>query len=275
MPSVGDGLDGTHLCRFLQPRASIIEVHCFRPPRPNGIPMAAAAVSRGSRGAEGVEGNVHASRAWKGNDSQRASAAPASFFPRTFKERFSLFAIRSSPVARSVTAALAKSEEREATSECSSTTNTAAASAICVSPSPTAATTSASTAARASDGPQFPELPIADYLRMARVFVGLGITKVRLTGGEPLLRKGLVEMVRELGRHAHRGRPAARHRHHHQRPSAGRVGAAAGRRRPVARDRFDGRGRSASASPASRACRTATNACWPECAPRNAPASAR
>src|SRR5271169_1721643 len=47
-------------------------------------------------------------------------------------------------------------------------------------------------------GPQFPEMPIADYLRMARIFVGLGITKVRLTGGEPLLRKGLVEMVREL-----------------------------------------------------------------------------
>ncbi len=48
-------------------------------------------------------------------------------------------------------------------------------------------------------GPQFPEMPIADYLRMARVFVGLGITKVRLTGGEPLLRRGLVEMVRDLG----------------------------------------------------------------------------
>ncbi|HLI63205.1 MAG TPA: GTP 3',8-cyclase MoaA [Terriglobales bacterium] len=49
-----------------------------------------------------------------------------------------------------------------------------------------------------NDGPQFAEMPIADYLRIARVFVGLGITKVRLTGGEPLLRKGLVEMVREL-----------------------------------------------------------------------------
>ncbi len=49
-----------------------------------------------------------------------------------------------------------------------------------------------------NDGPQFPEMPIADYLRIARVFVSLGITKVRLTGGEPLLRKGLVEMVREL-----------------------------------------------------------------------------
>ena len=50
-----------------------------------------------------------------------------------------------------------------------------------------------------NDGPQFPEMPIADYLRMVRVFVGLGITKLRLTGGEPLLRRGLVEMVHELG----------------------------------------------------------------------------
>ena len=49
-----------------------------------------------------------------------------------------------------------------------------------------------------SDGPQFPEMPIADYLRIARVFIGLGITKIRLTGGEPLLRKGLVEMVHNL-----------------------------------------------------------------------------
>jgi len=50
-----------------------------------------------------------------------------------------------------------------------------------------------------NDGPAFPEMPIADYLRMVRVFVSLGITKVRLTGGEPLLRRGLVDMVRELG----------------------------------------------------------------------------
>ncbi len=47
-------------------------------------------------------------------------------------------------------------------------------------------------------GAQFPEMPIEDYLRMARVFVGLGITKIRLTGGEPLLRHGLLDMVREL-----------------------------------------------------------------------------
>lgn len=51
-----------------------------------------------------------------------------------------------------------------------------------------------------TDGAQFPELAIADYLRMIRVFVSLGIEKVRLTGGEPLLRKGVVELVRELAR---------------------------------------------------------------------------
>ncbi len=42
------------------------------------------------------------------------------------------------------------------------------------------------------------ELGIDDYLRMIRVFVSLGVEKIRLTGGEPLLRKGLVEMVQEL-----------------------------------------------------------------------------
>ena len=47
-------------------------------------------------------------------------------------------------------------------------------------------------------GAQFPEMPIDDYLRMAQVFIGLGITKIRLTGGEPLLRHGLIDVVREL-----------------------------------------------------------------------------
>jgi GTP 3',8-cyclase len=49
-----------------------------------------------------------------------------------------------------------------------------------------------------NDGALYIDLPFADYLRMARVFAGLGIKKVRLTGGEPLLRKGIVEFVREL-----------------------------------------------------------------------------
>jgi cyclic pyranopterin phosphate synthase len=49
-----------------------------------------------------------------------------------------------------------------------------------------------------NEGALYRDLPIADYLRMARVFAGLGIKKVRLTGGEPLLRKGIVELVCEL-----------------------------------------------------------------------------
>jgi GTP 3',8-cyclase len=49
-----------------------------------------------------------------------------------------------------------------------------------------------------NDGAVYSDLPFADYLRMARVLAGLGIKKVRLTGGEPLLRKGVVEFVRDL-----------------------------------------------------------------------------
>lgn len=51
-----------------------------------------------------------------------------------------------------------------------------------------------------NEGAQYAELPIADYLRLIRIFVSLGIEKVRLTGGEPLLRKGLLELVREVAK---------------------------------------------------------------------------
>src|SRR5271163_4359025 len=49
-----------------------------------------------------------------------------------------------------------------------------------------------------NEGAQYTELAISDYLRMVQAFVALGVEKIRLTGGEPLLRSGLVEMVREL-----------------------------------------------------------------------------
>ena len=49
-----------------------------------------------------------------------------------------------------------------------------------------------------NEGAQYSELPIADYMRMIRLFVSLGVEKVRLTGGEPLLRAGLLDMIREL-----------------------------------------------------------------------------
>jgi GTP 3',8-cyclase len=49
-----------------------------------------------------------------------------------------------------------------------------------------------------NDGAQYSELPLADYLRIIRVFVALGIEKVRLTGGEPLLRRDLATLIREI-----------------------------------------------------------------------------
>src|SRR5579862_9145331 len=49
-----------------------------------------------------------------------------------------------------------------------------------------------------NEGAIYGDLSMSDYLRIARLFVRLGIKKIRLTGGEPLLRKGIVDLVREL-----------------------------------------------------------------------------
>jgi cyclic pyranopterin phosphate synthase len=51
-----------------------------------------------------------------------------------------------------------------------------------------------------TNGAAYAELPFLDYLRMARILVELGITKIRLTGGEPLLRNGIVGFVSELAK---------------------------------------------------------------------------
>jgi GTP 3',8-cyclase len=51
-----------------------------------------------------------------------------------------------------------------------------------------------------NEGALYGELPFDDYLRMARILVSLGITKIRLTGGEPLLRRGIVDFVRDLSK---------------------------------------------------------------------------
>lgn len=53
-------------------------------------------------------------------------------------------------------------------------------------------------------GPGYPFLPreavlsFEEITRLARIFAGLGVTKVRLTGGEPLLRRELPSLVRKL-----------------------------------------------------------------------------
>jgi GTP 3',8-cyclase len=46
--------------------------------------------------------------------------------------------------------------------------------------------------------PRHDILSFEEIARLARVFVGLGVTKVRLTGGEPLLRRDLPDLVRRL-----------------------------------------------------------------------------
>lgn len=51
-----------------------------------------------------------------------------------------------------------------------------------------------------NQGALYSELAIDDYLRLIRIFAGLGIEKVRITGGEPLLRHGVIDLLRELSR---------------------------------------------------------------------------
>lgn len=47
------------------------------------------------------------------------------------------------------------------------------------------------------DGTGVHEIPLDEYARILRLFVGLGIEKIRFTGGEPLLRRGLTGLIRE------------------------------------------------------------------------------
>ena len=49
-----------------------------------------------------------------------------------------------------------------------------------------------------NEGALYGDLPFEDYLRMTRVLVRMGVTKIRLTGGEPLLRNGVVDFVRDV-----------------------------------------------------------------------------
>lgn len=44
------------------------------------------------------------------------------------------------------------------------------------------------------------ELPLHEFSRLLRLFVSLGVEKVRFTGGEPLLRRGLLDLIRETAR---------------------------------------------------------------------------
>ena len=53
--------------------------------------------------------------------------------------------------------------------------------------------------------PKAEVLTLEELDRIASAFVALGTRKLRLTGGEPLVRKGLMDLVRGLGRHLRTG----------------------------------------------------------------------
>ncbi|MEQ1408053.1 GTP 3',8-cyclase MoaA [Neorhizobium sp. Rsf11] len=48
-------------------------------------------------------------------------------------------------------------------------------------------------------------LTLEEMNRLCSAFISKGVRKIRLTGGEPLVRKNIMFLVRELGRHVHSG----------------------------------------------------------------------
>jgi cyclic pyranopterin phosphate synthase len=53
--------------------------------------------------------------------------------------------------------------------------------------------------------PKAQVLTLEELDRIASVFVGLGVRKIRLTGGEPLVRKGVMTLIEGLSRHLQSG----------------------------------------------------------------------
>jgi cyclic pyranopterin phosphate synthase len=49
-------------------------------------------------------------------------------------------------------------------------------------------------------------LSLEELARLCDVFIGRGVRRIRLTGGEPLVRKGILTLVADLGRHVKGGR---------------------------------------------------------------------
>ena len=68
-------------------------------------------------------------------------------------------------------------------------------------------------------------LSFEEIERLARIFVAHGVEKIRLTGGEPLLRKNIEFLIERLAQLHYPGRPSARPDAHHQRLAARAQGA--------------------------------------------------
>ncbi len=56
--------------------------------------------------------------------------------------------------------------------------------------------------------PKADVLDLEELARLSGVFIGLGVRKLRLTGGEPLVRRGIMQLIGALGEHVAAGRLA-------------------------------------------------------------------
>ena len=120
-------------------------------------------------------------------------------------------------------------------------------------------------------------LPKADLLtleeldRLCSAFVAKGVRKLRLTGGEPLVRRGIMTLFHSLSRHLG-DRRARRADAHHQRLAAREIRRRArGLRRRSASTSRSTRSTPTSSAP-SRAGASSTR-CWPASTPRRRPGS--
>src|SRR5258706_4804794 len=53
--------------------------------------------------------------------------------------------------------------------------------------------------------PKAEVLTLEELDRLAGAFIGLGVKKLRITGGEPLVRKGVMGLIQNLSRHVQSG----------------------------------------------------------------------
>src|SRR2546422_10831401 len=156
----------------------------FRPPWPLGIPWLWRRGMGLGRRPEGVGGNACASRAWKGNGwpDIRLLVSFLGFAESNIIELTGL-GKTSWPVVMPI---LTDKFGRPITDLRISITDRCNYKCVYCR--------------TGNEGALYGDLPFSDYLRMARIFAALGIKKIRITGGEPLLRKGVVDFVAELAR---------------------------------------------------------------------------
>ena len=62
-------------------------------------------------------------------------------------------------------------------------------------------------------------LSLEELDRVCSAFIEKGVKKLRLTGGEPLVRKGIMTLVESLGRHLALGRAGGTDAHHQRQPA--------------------------------------------------------